>query len=409
MAEATIVALDTAASTLRDLPRPARLAFTFAAQLRRGTLEVELPDGRRLKFGGIEPGPAATMVVKDLGFARRLIKGGDIGVAEAYLRSEWDTPDLAQFLLLFCVNQDMIKAMLADKPMMRLLQMLRHWLNRNTKRRARANIEAHYDLGNSFYAAWLDSTMTYSSALFDHGANDLASAQLRKYQSLAEHIRVAPGQKLLEIGCGWGGFAEFVAKAYDVSVVALTISRQQFDYAKARMFAAGLNEKVDVRLQDYRDERGVYDRIASIEMIEAVGEKFWPTYFRQIRDRLAAGGAAGIQAITIHDRLFGSYRREVDFIQRYVFPGGMLPSPTALKRLGDSFGIPLVRERIFGEDYARTLVAWRERFRAAWPSLMPLGFDERFRRLWEYYLAYCEAGFRSGNIDVRQMVFAKGG
>jgi cyclopropane-fatty-acyl-phospholipid synthase len=407
MADATIVALDTAASALKDLPGPARLAFTFAARLRRGTLVVELPDGRRLKFGGIEPGPAAVMLVKDLGFARRLIKGGDIGIAEAYLRGEWDTPDLTQFLKLFCVNHDMIQSMLQEKPIMRLVQMLRHWLNRNTKRQARLNIEAHYDLGNSFYSAWLDSTMTYSSALFDRGANDLSSAQVRKYQSLAERIELQPGQKLLEIGCGWGGFAEFAAKAYDVSVVALTISRQQCDYAKARIFAAGLNDKVQIRLQDYRDERGSYDRVASIEMIEAVGEKFWPTYVRQISERLRAGGFAGIQAITIQDRIFGSYRREVDFIQRYVFPGGMLPSPTVLKRLGESFGIPLVSERIFGEDYAKTLAVWRERFRAAWPTLAPLGFDERFRRLWEYYLAYCEAGFLSGNIDVRQMIFTK--
>jgi cyclopropane-fatty-acyl-phospholipid synthase len=196
---------------------------------------------------------------------------------------------------------------------------------------------------------------------------------------------------------------------YGVSVVALTISREQFDFAKERMFKAGLNEKVDIRLQDYRDERGVYDRVASIEMVEAVGEKFWPTYFRQIRDRLIAGGMAGIQAITIQDRFFDAYRREINFIQRYVFPGGMLPSPAILKRLGENFGVPLVSECIFGEDYAKTLAVWRERFRAAWPTLLPLGFDEHFRRLWEYYFAYCEAGFLSGNIDVRQMVFAKTG
>lgn len=407
MAEVTPIARDKAPSALNDLPRPARLAFTFASLLERGTLEVTLPDGRCLKFGGIEPGPAAIMQIKDLGFAKRLIAGGDIGIAEAYLRGEWDTPDLTQFLYLFCVNHTMIRSMLGERPLMRILQMLRHWLNRNTKRQARHNIHAHYDLGNSFYSAWLDRTMTYSSALFDRGANDLSSAQLRKYESLAERIDVKPGQKLLEIGCGWGGFAEFVARAYDVSVVALTISRQQFDFAKARIFAAGLNEKVDIRLQDYRDECGIYDRIASIEMIEAVGEKFWPTYFRQISERLRAGGIAGIQAITIQDEIFPSYRREVDFIQRYVFPGGMLPSPTVLKRLGERFGVPFVHERIFGEDYAKTLAAWRESFRAAWPTLTPLGFDERFRRLWEYYLAYCEAGFLSGNIDVRQMVFAK--
>jgi cyclopropane-fatty-acyl-phospholipid synthase len=225
---------------------------------------------------------------------------------------------------------------------------------------------------------------------------------------LAERIDLRPGQQVLEIGCGWGGFAEFAAKNFGVDVVALTLSREQCDYAQSRVFAAGLNEKVEIRLQDYRDEKGIYDRIASIEMIEAVGEQFWPAYFRQLHDRLVPGGMAGIQAITIQDRYFDGYRREVDFIRRYVFPGGMLPTPSILKDLGTRFGVPLIGERIFGEDYAKTLAAWRARFRAAWPSLMLLGFDERFRRLWEYYLAYCEAGFLSGNIDVRQMVFAKG-
>jgi cyclopropane-fatty-acyl-phospholipid synthase len=300
----------------------------------------------------------------------------------------------------------MMQETLTPNPAVRWLQLARHWLNRNTKTQARRNIHAHYDLGNNFYSAWLDKTMTYSAALFDR-SHDLADAQTRKYQSLAERITLRPGQSVLEIGCGWGGFAEFAAKIFDARVVGLTISREQHDYAKKRIFEAGLAEKVDIRLQDYRDERGAYDRIASIEMIEAVGEKYWPVYFRQMRDRLVAGGIAGIQAITIQDRFYPGYKREIDFIRRYVFPGGMLPSPTMLKSLGENFGIPLIGEKVFGQDYARTLAVWRERFRAAWPALAPQGFDERFRRLWEYYLAYCEAGFLSGNIDVRQMVFAK--
>jgi cyclopropane-fatty-acyl-phospholipid synthase len=399
---------DEAEAAVGDLPRLARMAFKYASRLRRGTLETVLPDGRRFLFGGEEPGPAAVIVIKDLGFASRLLNGGDIGIAEAYLRGEWETPDLTQFLYLFCVNHELIQSMLDGKPVIRLAQILRHWLNRNTKPQAKRNIESHYDLGNSFYSAWLDGTMTYSAALFDGGADDLSSAQMRKYQSLAERIDLKPGQRLLEIGCGWGGFAEYAAKMHGADVVALTLSREQCDYAKSRIFAAGLNEKVDVRLQDYRDEKGIYDRIASIEMIEAVGEEFWPAYFQQLHDRLVPGGIAGIQAITIQDRYFPAYRREVDFIRRYVFPGGMLPAPSILKDLGERFGVPLINERIFGGDYAKTLAVWRERFRAAWPSLVPLGFDERFRRLWEYYLAYCEAGFLSGNIDVRQMVFAKG-
>jgi cyclopropane-fatty-acyl-phospholipid synthase len=406
MSDVIRVSPQTAAAALQDLPRTAQLAFHFAAQLRRGTLEAVLPDGRRYLFGGAEDGPAATMKINDLGCTTRLVMSGDIGIAEAYLRGEWETPDLTKFLYLFCVNHDIINVMIRN-PIIRIAQLLRHWLNRNSRRQAKRNIHAHYDLGNRFYESWLDRTMTYSSALFEPGVDDLSAAQLRKYQSLAERIELKPGQKLLEIGCGWGGFAEFAAKTYGVDVVGLTISREQYDYARARIFAAGLADKVEIRLEDYRDERGTFDRIASIEMIEAVGEAFWPAYFRQLRDRLVAGGIAGIQAITIQDKYFQGYRREIDFIRRYVFPGGMLPAPSVLKNLGQRFDLSLIGERVFGQDYARTLDNWRQSFRAAWPTLTPLGFDERFRRMWEYYLAYCEAGFLSGNIDVRQMVFVK--
>ena len=407
MTDAIRVTPETRAQAFAGLPRSARLALSIASYMRRGSLEVQLPDGRKLLFEGAETGPAAKMVVHDFGFAWRVLRGGDLGIAESYLRGEWETPNLTEFLYLFCVNVEMMQAILRGKPLVRWAQVFRHWLNRNTRRQARKNIHAHYDLGNDFYRAWLDPTMTYSSALFDQGGNDLSTAQLRKYESLAQQIDLKPGQSVLEIGCGWGGFAEYAAKTYGANVTGLTISQEQHDYARKRMFDAGLADKVEIKMQDYRDERGVYDRIASIEMIEAVGEQFWPDFFRQMRDRLATGGIAGIQAITIQERFFANYRREIDYIRRYVFPGGMLPSPAILKSLGSSFGIPLVREKVFGDDYARTLSVWRDRFRAAWPSLVPLGFDERFRRLWEYYLAYCEAGFLSRNIDVRQMIFAK--
>jgi cyclopropane-fatty-acyl-phospholipid synthase len=392
---------------LSDLPRLVRLALGFGSRLRRGTLDVTLPDGRVVRLGGLEPGPAGAMMVYNYSFATRLLNGGDIGIAEAYLNGDWDTPDLTQFLYVFCVNHELIKAMLGNKPAMRFIQMVQHWFNRNTRRQARRNIYAHYDIGNAFYSAWLDSSMTYSSALFEDDTADLTAAQKNKYRRLAEAIDLRPGQKLLEIGCGWGGFAEFVAKTFGADVVGLTISREQRDFAQKRIHEAGLADKVEIRLQDYRDERNRYDRIASIEMIEAVGEQFWPKYFSQLRDRLLPGGLAGIQAITIQDSMFQSYRREVDFIQCYIFPGGMLPSPQILKSLGERFGIPIIRERIFGQDYAKTLATWRNNFHSAWPNLKPLGFDDRFRRLWEYYLSYCEAGFLSGNIDVRQVVFAK--
>jgi cyclopropane-fatty-acyl-phospholipid synthase len=407
MGDVIKVTPENARSALAELPRMVQLALGFASRLRRGTLDVTLLDGRVMRFGGAEPGPAAQMTLHSYGFASKLINNGDIGIAEAYLRGDWDTPDLTQFLYLFCVNHELIQSMLADKPLVRFVQVVGHWFNRNTKRQARRNIYAHYDIGNAFYSAWLDPSMTYSSALYEDDTPDLTAAQNNKYRRLAEAIDLRPGQKVLEIGCGWGGFAEFAAKTFNAKVVGLTISKEQRDFAQKRIQAAGLNDKVEIKLQDYRDERDRYDRIASIEMIEAVGEEFWPKYFSQVRDRLLPGGLAGIQAITIQDSMFQSYRREVDFIQRYVFPGGMLPSPQVLKAFGERFGVPVIRERIFGQDYAKTLATWRNNFRAAWPNLTPLGFDERFRRLWEYYLAYCEAGFLSGNIDVRQVVFAK--
>jgi cyclopropane-fatty-acyl-phospholipid synthase len=407
MSDLIVLTPENVDKALPDLPRIVRLAISFGSRLRRGTLDVTLPDGRRIRLGGAEPGPAAAMTITSYAFAARLLNGGDIGIAEAYLHGEWDTPDLTQFLYLFCVNHDLIQAMLGNNPLMRFVQIVRHWFNRNTKRQARKNIYAHYDIGNAFYSAWLDPSMTYSSAIFEDGTQDLTAAQNNKYRRLAEAIDLQPGQKVLEIGCGWGGFAEYAAKHYGAHVTGLTISTEQRDFARKRMQDAGLADQVDIKFQDYRDERGQYDRIASIEMIEAVGEQFWPQYFTQLRDRLLPGGLIGIQAITIQDKFFQTYRREVDFIQRYVFPGGMLPSPEILKSLGAKYGVPVIKERIFGLDYAKTLATWRDSFRAAWPSLTPLGFDDRFRRLWEYYLAYCEAGFLSGNIDVRQVVFAK--
>src|ERR1700730_16598412 len=261
-------------SALSDLPRLVRLAFGFGSRLRRGTLDVTLPDGRKVRLGGMEPGPSATMTLYGYGFASRLLNGGDIGIAEAYLHGEWDTADLTQFLYLFCVNHDLIQAMLGDNPLMRFVQIVRHWFNRNTRRQARRNIYAHYDIGNAFYSAWLVPSMTYSSALFEDHTTELTAALNNKYRRLAEAIDLKPGQKLLEIGCGWGGFAEYAAKTFCTKVVGLTISKQQRDFARARIQSEGLADRVEIRLQDYRDERDQYDRIASIEMIEAVGEQF---------------------------------------------------------------------------------------------------------------------------------------
>ncbi|MDQ4135243.1 MAG: cyclopropane-fatty-acyl-phospholipid synthase family protein [Pseudomonadota bacterium] len=402
-----LVTPETVDDVSRGLPFAARRALGLAAGLVWGSLAVTIPDGRVLLFQGREPGLSAAMEIRSWRFAGRLARAGDLGFAEAYLRGEWDSPDLATFIELFARNRTLIETLLPDRPLVRVWQLFRHFLNRNTRGGARRNIHAHYDLGNRFYEAWLDRTMTYSSALFAPGDNDLASAQTRKYRALAEALELKPSHHVLEIGCGWGGFAAFAAEEIGCRVTGLTISKEQFAYARERIAAAGLSDRVEFKLQDYRDETGTYDCIASIEMFEAVGEAYWATFFRQMRDRLKAGGRAGLQVITIREESFANYRREIDFIRRYIFPGGMLPSPTIMRDLGARFSVPLSGERGFGLDYARTLSLWRSRFRAAWPQLVPLGFDERFRRLWEYYLAYCEAGFRTGNIDVKQMIFAK--
>ncbi|WP_235981933.1 SAM-dependent methyltransferase [Methylobrevis albus] len=385
-----------------------RRAVSLVRDLEQGSLDVTMPDGRSFRIEGRTAGPHGVLVVHDYRAVRRIMEAGDIGVAEGFMASEWSSPDVTAFLELFAVNRAFMEETLGRRPLVKLFMKLRHWLNENTRRGSQRNISAHYDLGNAFYSAWLDRTMTYSSALFHEGVEDLATAQTAKYRHLAERTGMESGHDVLEIGCGWGGFAEFAAKEIGCKVTGLTISREQYDFACKRVFEAGLADKVDIKFQDYRDEAGRYDRVASIEMFEAVGERYWPTYFEKLRECLKPGGIAGIQVITIQDRAFEAYRRDPDFIQRYVFPGGMLPSPGILDRVSSAAGLNRVGERIFGLDYARTLALWRDRFRETWPSLEPLGFDARFKRLWEYYLHYCEAGFRAGNVDVRQIVYARG-
>ncbi|MBV9566719.1 MAG: class I SAM-dependent methyltransferase [Hyphomicrobiales bacterium] len=390
-----------------DVPYLVRRVLAPTTRLRAGSLTVVLPDGRKVQLESGAPGPRAELVVNDYNFARRLLTSGEIGFGEAYLQGEWESPRLETLIELMSVNREVIDEVMPGRFVQRMLQLLGHMFNRNTRSGARQNIRAHYDLGNDFYQTWLDQTMTYSSAVFAPGDNDLAAAQERKYRLLAERAGVRPGENVLEIGCGWGGFAEFAGRELGCKVTGLTISKEQFDFATERMRKAGLADRVTIALRDYRDESGTFDHIVSIEMFEAVGEGFWPGFFRQMRERLRPGGTAGLQVITIAEWLWPSYRREVDFIRRYIFPGGMLPTATIMRGLGEKYGLPMLNEWAFRQDYAATLAQWRERFLAAWPKLKPLGFDERFRRMWEYYLSYCEGGFRGGSIDVRQMVFAR--
>jgi cyclopropane-fatty-acyl-phospholipid synthase len=390
-----------------DIPFLVRKVLAPTTRIRAGSLRIALPDGRQVHLDSGRPGPQAELIIKDYGFARRLFAGGEIGFGEGYLQGEWDSPKLETLIELMSVNRDVIQEAMPGRFWKRALALVTHALNRNTRAGARQNIRAHYDLGNSFYQTWLDHTMTYSSAVFEPGDNDLAAAQTRKYRLLAERAGLKPGESVLEIGCGWGGFAEFAAREFGCKVTGLTISKEQFDFATERMRKAGLADQVTIAMRDYRDETGVFDRIMSIEMFEAVGEGFWPGFFRQMRERLRPGGTAGLQVITIAEHLWPSYRRDVDFIRRYIFPGGMLPTATIMRGLGETYGLPMLSEWAFRHDYAATLAQWRERFTAAWPRLKPLGFDERFRRMWEYYLSYCEGGFRAGSIDVRQMVFTR--
>jgi cyclopropane-fatty-acyl-phospholipid synthase len=389
-----------------NYPQSVKQALKLAALLEVGSLDVTMPDGRIFRFPGSEPGPHAEMIVHDLAFAPKMARG-DVGVAESYLAGDWDSPNLTKFLELFCANQHVLSQLLAGRPILRFAQMIYHWMHANTKRQAKKNIHAHYDLGNAFYSQWLDPSMTYSSGLDFGRDNDLRAAQERKNAALVSALGIQPGHHVLEIGCGWGGFAEYVAGTVGARVTGLTISQAQLNFARERIAVAGLSHMVDLKLMDYRDERGAYDRIASIEMFEAVGEAYWPTYFEKLQACLKPGGRAGVQVITIREDIFPRYRREMDFIRRYIFPGGMLPTATILEQLAERHGLSIDGARAFGQDYALTLASWRDRFQSAWHRIAPLGFDERFRKLWDYYLCYCEAGFRAGSIDVRQMVFAK--
>lgn len=395
---------------LATLPRRSdRLVRAIIApRLVAGTLDLILPSGDRMEFCGPLPGPRAGLTLHRVRALRRFLTGGATGFAEAYMDGDWDTPDLTALLELGDLNDRSRGESITGSLPARLLHRLFHRLNDNSRRGSRRNIAAHYDLGNAFYRRWLDPSMTYSAALFADGdapgMAGLETAQIRKYRALADDIGLKPGMTVLEIGCGWGGFAEIAARDYGARVTCLTLSQEQHDWAIQRMAAAGLSDRVEIRLQDYRDVTGTFDRIVSIEMIEAVGERWWPTYFATLRDRLAPGGKAGLQAITIADDRFDSYRASCDFIQRYVFPGGMLPSPAALTAQARAAGLDLTTTRRFGMDYERTLALWGDAFAASWPEIAPLGFDTRFRRLWDFYIAYCRAGFRTGAIDVCHVV-----
>lgn len=379
----------------------------LSARLRAGSIAITLPNGRTLRVAGSADGPEGEIVLHRWRALRRFIAGGTVGFGESYVDGDWDSPDLPALVEFAARNLPRRPGLYRLLSPARVGDRLRHLRNPNTRRGAARNISAHYDLGNEFYALWLDPTMTYSAAVFSGGANDLESAQREKNRRLLDLLDARPGETVLEIGCGWGGFAIQAARERALRVTAVTISRAQHDEALRRVAAAGLTGQVDVRLCDYRDITGQYDHAVSIEMIEAVGERYWPDYFAQVAGRLRPGGRFALQSIVIEDDRFDAYRRSADFIQKHIFPGGALPCPQRLRAHAAEAGFHWRGEAGFGHDYARTLAHWRDRFDAAADRLGSFGFDERFRRCWRFYLAYCEGGFRAGNIDALQIVLAR--
>ena len=389
------------------LPRYFVPVFDMISRMPRGRLDLVLPDGRRFRAEGKAAGYVAELQIHNTDLFARLIREGDLGFCEAYMDGWWSTPDLMAFMDLVHDEADEMYDGFPGQKLVRAYEKLRFWWQGNSRRQARKNISYHYDLGNEFYGLWLDETMTYSSAKFDTGQEGLEAAQTQKYASMVDQMGVHPGDHVLEIGCGWGGFAEYAAKERGLRVTGLTISKEQHDYAVDRIAKAGLSHMVDIKLQDYRDERGSYDGIASIEMFEAVGEKYWPVYFNALRDRLKPGKNATLQIITVQHKRWHVYKRGVDFIQKYIFPGGMLPSPVVLRQEIERAGLSVARSIEFGESYSQTLRRWHEVFNAKWDKVAHLGFDDRFRRMWNFYLTSCAGTFHSGNCDVTQITVTR--
>ena len=389
------------------LPRYFAQVFEMAQGLQHGRIDFVLPDGRRFRAEGGKPGPVAELHIHNAELFTRLIREGDLGFSEAYLDEWWSTPDLQAFMDLIHADNDAVVDSFPGQSLVRAYERFRFWLRRNHKDQARRNISHHYDLGNAFYGLWLDETMTYSSAIFETGQESHEAAQKAKYSSMLDQMGAMPGDHILEIGCGWGGFAEYAARERGMRVTGLTISQEQFKYAQERIEKAGLSDQVDFKLQDYRDETGRYDGIASIEMFEAVGERYWPTFFRTVRDSLKPGKAATLQIITVAEHRWPLYRRSVDFIQKYIFPGGMLPAPSVLHEQVTKAGLSVDRSIEFGQSYNITLRRWHETFNEKWDQVAELGFDERFRRMWNYYLTSCAATFESANCDVTQITIRR--
>ena len=378
-----------------------QIVFKILKDIKHGYLEITKYNGELLKFGNPNSPLKSVLKIKKPNFTFNLIKGGSVGFAESYMRDEFETDNLSNLIEITARNIKIIYKFsgLLDFPMVNYLKNL---FIKNTRGRSKDNISKHYDLGNEFFALWLDKTLTYSSAIFDERNKDLSNAQNNKYQKLIDLIKPNNGDKILEIGCGWGGFAEYLGKKYDVKLDCITISKKQFEYAKKRIHQCGLNEKVNIEIKDYRDLKNKYNSIASIEMIEAVGQNYLESYFKTIKDNLSDDGRAAIQAITIDDNMFDRYKNKTDFIQKYIFPGGFLPSKNIINKYVSENGLAIKSYDSYADHYSDTLAIWRNEFNKKWDLIKKQGFDLTFKRMWEFYLSYCEAGFKSKNIDLIQ-------
>ena len=383
-------------STLSD-----KIVFNILKDIEFGYLELFNHDGESYKFGNPNDLLKAKIIVKKSNFTFDLIKGGSVGFAESYMKNNFETDNLSNLIEITARNIKQIYKFsgLLDFP---LINYIKNFFIKNTKSRSKENISKHYDLGNEFFSLWLDKTLTYSSAIFDEQNKDLSDAQNNKYQKLIDLIKPSSGDKVLEIGCGWGGFAEYIGKKYDVKLDCITISKKQFEYAKKRIHKCGLNEKVNIEIKDYRDLKDKYNSIASIEMIEAVGQNYLESYFKTIKKNLSHNGSAGIQAITIDDTLFDRYKNKQDFIQKYIFPGGFLPNKGSIDKYVSENGLTIKSYESYADHYSNTLAIWKNEFNKKWDLIKQQGFDTTFKRMWEFYLSYCEAGFKSKNIDLIQ-------
>ncbi len=378
-----------------------QIVFKILRDIEHGYLEITKYNGELLKFGNPNSPLKSVLKIKKPNFTFNLIKGGSVGFAESYMRDEFETDNLSNLIEITARNIKTIYKFsgLLDFPMVNYVKNI---FIKNTRGRSKDNISKHYDLGNEFFALWLDKTLTYSSAIFDERNKDLSNAQNNKYQKLIDLIKPNNGDKILEIGCGWGGFAEYLGKKYDVKLDCITISKKQFEYAKKRIHECGLNEKVNIEIKDYRDLKNKYNSIASIEMIEAVGQNYLESYFKTIKDNLSDDGRAAIQAITIDDNMFDRYKNKTDFIQKYIFPGGFLPSKNIINKYVSENGLAIKSYDSYADHYSDTLSIWRNEFNKKWDLIKKQGFDLTFKRMWEFYLSYCEAGFKSKNIDLIQ-------